>query len=316
MQKKNWFARGLVILLILFVATIIVISFFFSESKFLITSPIICLVAILVVLALSEIFDNFNVGNLLSLKKEHKKVEHELQKSEQENSELRAQLTNIVTNLNSNSNTTIFGQLPDFMERTFGIKKAQDDEVQKKKQEEDAHFSQINSENTQQVKSDYATRRRVISKIEDLVLKHYCSKQDINISDVYKEIKFSEGFIDNDPIMERNIIFDAYYKAPWQEELFIEICYNFYSLAMLDRFYHLLSKVYHYRNAKKLQAKLVLLIPAVSEAKSNELFYGTRGITKERFCEYFAPAIKNNLLEIIEVDISDIEIEEIKKQIS
>lgn len=255
MQKKNWFARGLVILLIFFIATIVVISFFFSESKFVITSPIICLVAILVVLALSEIFDNFNVGNFLSLKKEHKKVEHELQKSEQENRELRAQFTNIVTNLNSNSNTTIFGQLPDFMERTFGIKKAQDDEVQKKKQEEDVHFSQIDSVNTQQAKSDYATRRRIISKIEDLVLKHYCSKQDINILDVYKEIKFSEGFIDNDPIMERNIIFDAYYKAPWQEELFIEICYNFYSPAMLDRFYHLLSKVYHYRNAKKLQAK-------------------------------------------------------------
>ncbi len=115
MQKKNWFARGLVILLIFFIATIVVISFFFSESKFVITSPIICLVAILVVLALSEIFDNFNVGNFLSLKKEHKKVEHELQKSEQENRELRAQFTNIVTNLNSNSNTTIFGQLPDFM---------------------------------------------------------------------------------------------------------------------------------------------------------------------------------------------------------
>lgn len=61
---------------------------------------------------------------------------------------------------------------------------------------------------------------------------------------------------------------------------------------------------------------MVLLIPAVSEAKSNELFNSTRGITKERFCEYFAPAIKNNLLEIIEVDISDTEIEEIKKQVS
>ena len=84
---------------------------------------------------------------------------------------------------------------------------------------------------------------------------------------------------------------------------------------MLDRFYHLLSKVYYYRTAKKLQAKLVLIIPAISEEKSNELSYRMRGITKERFCEYFAPAIKNNLLELVEVNISDVEIDKIKKQV-
>ena len=316
MQKKNWFVRSLVVLLILFVALIIVTSFFFSENKLIITAPIICLVAILVVLALAEIFDNFSIGNFLSLKKEHKKVEYDLKKSEQENRELRLQLTNIVANINSNNNTAIFGQFPGLMDRILGVEKAQADEVQKKKQEEETvHISENKESNTQQQRLDFTVRRKINAKIEDYILSEYCVKNDINPSDVFREMKFSEGFIDNDPIMERNMIFDAYYKAPWKEEVFIEICHYYNSPSMLDRFYHLLSKIYHYRTAKKLQAKLVLLVPIVSEKKADELSYGMRGMPKERFCGYFAPAIKNNLLELIEIEVSDDEIEKIKKQV-
>ena len=73
--------------------------------------------------------------------------------------------------------------------------------------------------------------------------------------------------------------------------------------------------IYHYRVAKKLQAKLVLLTPSISEEKSNELSFNMRGVTKERFCKYFAPAMKNNLLEFVEIQISDEEIENIKNQV-
>lgn len=316
MQKKNWFVRSLVILLILFVALIIVTSFFFSENKLIITAPIICLVAILVVLALAEIFDNFSIGNFLSLKKEHKKVECELEKSEQENRELRLQLTNIISNINSNHNTTILGPIPQLMDQILRVEKAPADEVQKKKQEEEAvHNSENNEGTTQQARVGIGTRMRIRSKLEELALSKYCATYDIKPTDVFREMKFSEGFIDNDPIMERNVIFDAYYKAPWQEEIFIEICHYYNSPSMLDRFYHLLSKVYYYRTAKKLQAKLVLLAPSISEEKSDELSFNMRGITKERFCEYFSPAIKNNLLELIEIQISDEEIENIKNQV-
>lgn len=314
MQKKNWFVRVFVILLILFVASIIVTSFFFSENKFIITAPIICLVTILVILALAEIFDNFSIGNFLSLKKEYKRVEHDLIKTEQDNRELRLQLTNIVASINSNHNTTILGGDAKLMERILRVEKAPEEEVQKKKQEEE-HISASSEENNSYTRIDFGMRRHVFSKIEDFALSEYCKKYDIISSDVLREMKFSEGFVDYDPIMERNVIFDAYYKAPWQEEIFIEICNYYLSPTMLDRFYHLLSKVYYYRTAKKLQAKLVLIIPAISEEKSNELSYRMRGITKERFCEYFAPAIKNNLLELVEVNISDVEIDKIKKQV-
>lgn len=87
MQKKNWFVRVLVILLILFIASIIVISYFFSINKFIITGQIICLICILVVLALAEIFDNFSIGNIITLNRQYKNKEKELERSEKENRE-------------------------------------------------------------------------------------------------------------------------------------------------------------------------------------------------------------------------------------
>ncbi len=315
MEKKNWFVRILVILLILFVAAIILASFFFSEKRLLITAPIIFLIAILVILSLAEIFDNFSIGNFLSLQKEHRKVESELRKIENENRELRLQLTNIISNVNSNHNTTIYGQIPEHMGRILGVEKAKEEEVQKKKQEEETvHSTQSSEINSKQPKIDFVTRRRIFNKLEEVLLIKYCEKYDINIKDVSKEMKFSEGFIDTDPIMEKNVIFDAYYKAPWQEELFIEICYYLGSISMLERFYHLLSKVYHYRVTKKLQAKLVLVVPSLSEKMEKELSYNTYGLTKERFCKYFSPAIRNNLLDFMEIEISDEEVEKIKQQ--
>ncbi len=305
-ENKNLFTRGLVVILILFVVAVIVSAFWFSSEKLVISAPIVVLICILVVLALAETFDNFNIGNILSLKREQEKTEKELRYTEQENRELRSQLTSIVSNINSNHNTTIFGNTSDLL-RALDVEKAEKEEIERKKQEE--HSSQQVETIDQHKPTNYAIRRQALEKMEEFLLSQFCSKYDIEPKEVFREMKFSTGFVDSDPIMERNVIFDAYYKAPWQEELFIEICFRYNSPAMLDRFYHLLSKVYHYRSVKKLQAKLVLIIPKMSEKMSEELGYTTRGLSKERFCEYFAPALKNNLLEIIEIQIDDVELE-------
>ena len=135
MQKKNWFVRIMVILLILFVTAIIFVSFVFSENRFVITAPIIFLVSILVVLSLAEIFDNFNIGNIVSLKKENKKVENELEITRQENKELRLHLTNVVTSISSNQNTTILGTIPGLSIQNLTMEKANKNEVEAEKKE-------------------------------------------------------------------------------------------------------------------------------------------------------------------------------------
>lgn len=315
MQKKNWFVRVLVILLILFIASIIVISYFFSINKFIITGQIICLICILVVLALAEIFDNFSIGNIITLNRQYKNKEKELERSEKENRELRLQLTNVFSNINANHNTNIFGSSSESLSRLLSVEKAEPEEVEKKIEEEvKEHTPEKHDENEVQTKMDFISRRRVFQGIENLLLARYFEKNNIKQEQICTQIKFSEGFVDTDPIMERNVIFDAYYKEPWDEEVFVEMCMS-NSLPMLDRFYLLLSKVYHYRTVKKLQAKLVLIIPAISEKNVVDLSLRGLGANKERFFKYFAPAIKNNLLKIVELEVSDADIEKIKKEI-
>lgn len=315
MQKKNWFVRVLVILLILFIASIIVISYFFSINKFIITGQIICLICILVVLALAEIFDNFSIGNIIMLNRQYKNKEKELERSEKENRELRLQLTNVFSNINANHNTNIFGSSSESLSRLLSVEKAEPEEIEKKIEEEvKEHTHEKHDENEVQTKMDFISRRRVFQGIENLLLARYFEKNNIKQEQICTQIKFSEGFVDTDPIMERNVIFDAYYKEPWDEEVFVEMCMS-NSLPMLDRFYLLLSKVYHYRTVKKLQAKLVLIIPAISEKNVVDLSLRGLGANKERLFKYFAPAIKNNLLKIEELEVSDADIEKIKKEI-
>ncbi len=315
MQKKNWFVRVLVILLILFIASIIVISYFFSINKFIITGQIICLICILVVLALAEIFDNFSIGNIITLNRQYKNKEKELERSEKENRELRLQLTNVFSNINANHNTNIFGSSSESLSRLLSVEKAEPEEIEKKIEEEvKEHTPEKHDENEVQTKMDFISRRRVFQGIENLLLARYFEKNNIKQEQICTQIKFSEGFVDTDPIMERNVIFDAYYKEPWDEEVFVEMCMS-NSLPMLDRFYLLLSKVYHYRTVKKLQAKLVLIIPAISEKNVVDLSLRGLGANKERLFKYFAPAIKNNLLKIEELEVSDADIEKIKKEI-
>lgn len=316
MQKKNWFVRVLVILLILFIASIIVTSYCFSNNRFIITGQIICLICILVILALAEIFDNFSIGNLITLNRQYKNKEKELERSEKENRELRLQLTNVFSNVNANHNTNIFGSSPELLSRLLGIEKAEPEEVEKKIEEEvKEHTPEKQDQNEAQTKMDYISRRRVFQGVENLLLTRYFEKNNIKQEQICRQIKFSEGFVDTDPIMERNVIFDAYYKEPWDEEVFVEMCMSYSSPSMLDRFYHLLSKVYHYRTVKKLSAKLVLIIPVMSEQAGLALLPASHVMSKERFLKYFGPAIKNNLLEIVELDVSDADIEKIKKEI-
>lgn len=217
MQKKNWFVRVLVILLILFIASIIIISYFFSINKFIITGQIICLICILVVLALAEIFDNFSIGNIITLNRQYKNKEKELERSEKENRELRLQLTNVFSNINANHNTNIFGSSSESLSRLLSVEKAEPEEVEKKIEEEvKEHTPEKHDENEVQTKMDFISRRRVFQGIENLLLARYFEKNNIKQEQICTQIKFSEGFVDTDPIMERNVIFDAYYKEPWE----------------------------------------------------------------------------------------------------
>lgn len=307
-KKTNWFSRVLIIILIIFIAALVVGSFILGEPKFSLTNEIILSILLLIILALSEVFDNFSIGNLITAKKEKHEKEVELKEAKTENKELRTQLISIVSNSITNRNMNIFGLSKDDWVQMAGVEQAESTAVEEKKEE---NFSADNKS----FADDAKKRRRMLPKIEKLTLDRFCTEHKIPILSVVKEVKFSDEFIGIDPIMDRNVIFDAYYKSV-QEELFIEIKINFTPASInMYNLYYLLSKIYYYRKANQLHAKMVLIVPELPESYWKDRWFP--GISKviSNLQETFAPAIKNNLLEIVTIEITQSDLDMINKEI-
>lgn len=204
----------------------------------------------------------------------------------------------------------IFGLSKDDVVQIAGVEQAESTAVEEKKEEDLATDNKSSSD-------DIKKRRRMLPKIEKLVLERFCADHKIPTLSVVREVKFSNEFIGIDPIMDRNAIFDAYYKSV-QEELFIEIKINFTPLSMnmyMYNLYYLLSKVYYYRKANQLHAKVALIVPNFPKSywKNQENHYASKIIPN--FKETFAPAIKNNLLEIIQIEITQKDLNLINKEL-
>jgi len=88
----------------------ITFNFYFTEPRGVINSSAITLVLILVVLVLSESFDNFSVGKLVSISREAKKKGTEVKELEQKNSSLLNQLLTISnTQTQQQNHTNVYG---------------------------------------------------------------------------------------------------------------------------------------------------------------------------------------------------------------
>ena len=135
-----------------------------------------------------------------------------------------------------------------------------------------------------------------------------------------KEIKITGALAKSDPIINRDSVFEAYIKRTF-DELFIE------SVGIVDphivydnRFYFQISRVYHYSHYNNVKAKMVLLLPIYQEkyVKNNPELFRNRDpkIWVRRIKEIYSPAIENGLLEIIEINISEDDLESIISQLT
>ena len=337
-KKSNKFTRTLVILLIVFIAALVFLS---SRpcQRFTLTGESVILVVLLVILALSEVFDRFQLGNLLTLEQEKKAKEERLREVSAENQQLRAQLTTIVSSSVANHNTAIFGMpSKEQLLSLIGTEPAEPDEVDEKERTElasnapapetpepaaapasEAPVAASTSEAQNHRRTEVVNRRRMQSRIETLCLDRYSEMLQVSKYSIARATKFSDAFVNIDPIMEQNIIFDGYYRSPLGEQ-FIEVSTSFRMMSMdMLRLYHMLSKVYYYRNATQQQAKLVLLTVQLPESYSPGYASDSPGeATARRLAalqKTFAPAIRNQLLEIVPIEITDDDITRIRKEV-
>ncbi|MGN5096099.1 hypothetical protein [Aeromonas sp. 61P] len=71
-NKVNVFVRVLIVGLIGFIIWLVTYSFIFVEPKGTISTGITTLIVLLIVIALSESFDNFSVGKIFTMSREIK----------------------------------------------------------------------------------------------------------------------------------------------------------------------------------------------------------------------------------------------------
>ena len=99
-MEKNKNNKILIIILIIFIIGLILMNFILSEPKYEITIEIIICLCLLVILSLSEMFDNLSIPKIISLSKNIKEVKRENDNLKETNIRLIEQITSIK---NSNS---------------------------------------------------------------------------------------------------------------------------------------------------------------------------------------------------------------------
>lgn len=290
-------------------------SFINGVPPYTISDGMIYIFLIIVVLFISESFETFSIGNLIALKREVKEKNKEVTKLNTENRELRNQILSVVsTSLNNrNQNTAVFG-LDASLAQMFRVESATEKESENI-EEEILNSKEVTNSRERQSHSD---RSKLLRETEAYTLTKLIERLDVKSYTFQKDVKFSEQFIGIDPIMDRNIVFDAYIKRPL-DEVFIEVRHNLLNIMMDFKLYYMISKIYHYSKANQTQAKMILAIPKLPQTYHEEYFgssmmYRNPEKNLERLNEYFLPAIKSGLLEIIEIDITEDEFKVIEKE--
>lgn len=290
-KRTNYFARVLILVLSFFIAGIIIYNLFFASQKGQINSNIVALIAILVVVVLSESFDNFSVGQFLSLSREKKEKDTELKRVASENIELRSQLIKVVTSVNQNQSTWNLIGASDGLIKSIVVGKASLDEVQEKELQKAERQEDVERPSVRRTSQTYS-----LNKMEEFAINDFV-KKNLDGYSVLRDAKLIPTFQGIDPISDIQPIFDGYINTG-QEEIFIEVLRNNrHAFMRRDRYYLMLTKLYLYRSIKKNNAYLVLIKVNLPEDK-DDIFRGSKVENQ------FEPAMSNGLLRIVEINVS------------
>ena len=303
-KKSNYFVRCLIVCLTAFIVWIVSYSLLSPDSKGAISAGMITLVILLVVIVLSESFDQFNVGKLLSLSREVNKKEQSINRLSNENTDLRKELVNVVTSINQNqSSTNIIGVSSEEIAKAIGVEKATQDEIEEKRTEE-------NEERAEPVRP----LRKIINhnKLEEIAFTKFLPTRNLTDFNLIKEAKLVTQFSGIDAISNTQPIYDGYINTG-EREIFIEIKIGRINAMMLrDRIYVMLNKIYLYNKIKKANAHLNLILVDVDGENDDR---NRVQKNSDRLKEFFEPSILRGLLKIVPISLTEEEIEQIYEQV-
>jgi len=303
-DKPNWFVRMSLIIFLLYLGALLSVSFIKSNPPYIISPTSITVLLIITVLVLSEAFQNLSIGTLLSLSRRVEEKKAENKELKDENRDLRESVVKIATSVSQSQVTANVSGIPmDWLGKMLGVTPARGTDIEEKQIEEVAkEAAQVAAQtSTEIVPEEQEVNRpkkppfyKIRPILEEDAITRYLEKYQFPLNIVTREVQFTPVFRGLDPIMERRIVFDGYLKTP-QSELFLEVNSIDFSPFFFDRLYVMLSKIMHYRDAKKIEAQLVLILtefPSELELRRSDY----RGM--ERLMRDFQPAFANGLLKV------------------
>lgn len=296
--KSNWFVRVLIVAFCGFLGTLVVYRFFYVDPKAEISAGLLVILAFILVLVLSELFDNFSIGQLVTVSRELKRKEDEATLLKEENSELRGHIVAISTNISQKQTSTNIVGLPTNLADMLTVRKAAPEEIEKKNIEEQP------APPTTADTPARPERSFDRSKAEDLAISKFVAVNNLQAFNVIRDAKLSTQFSGIDPITDTTPIFDGYLNTS-DSEVFVEVRpSSFTSLMFRDRLYVMLTKLHHYKTIKKANVYLALLLMDQPEYSSRPA-----SVYLDRLQREFGPAIASGLLRIHQTEFSAEEVQ-------
>lgn len=306
-QKPNNFVRALIVGLVLALCTLGFFNFFWREPQFEISAGLLALLALVILLSLSEVFDNLAFGSILSLRRKVSEEKASKEALRDDNRELRSQLVTLVSNIQQSQVNNTFNAPPEAWAKLLGVVPATEPEVKEEPEPEVPAPAVAQTDTAPDLRQSSRQRYDRLRIAESIAIRRYLDSMQVPQSERLLNAEFSSSFQGIDPVMDRRIIFDAYVKADSHERFIETVRARSPSSIYADRLYVMLTKIWLYRQAKKVQAELILLIVDAEEEVGDE-----RSSSSRRFIEYFQPAIANDLLRIesIKVTAEEIDLEQ------
>jgi hypothetical protein len=301
----NYFVRTLIVILGLLIASLIISRFYIFEPKGEISNGIIILIGLLIMLFLSEIFDSFSLGQFLTLKRTILEKNEKISELKDSNDKL---LNIVISNNNLSQKSTmtnVTGISPEeFAKTIISVIKA-DKETTDKEETRKEKIAEIVVDEEEKNEPQQAPRKRInLPKLEEFVLAKFIDNKDLRKHSFIEDAQILMPQKEIDPISHFNPIFDGYVETE-NYEMFIEIkLRNSPLIIFRERLYVMLAKLFYYRQAKKTNAYLNLIL--VDRPIENERTFSNN---ETKMIAEFEPAIRMGLLKIEYIQLSEEEMD-------
>ena len=294
-------------MLISFIGGLVAIDFFQTKAEPSLSPEILVGLAVLVVVVLSRSFDKLAVGKLLTLERQVKTESSKRHQAEARSDELVRNFVNLSANLslaNSNSLNVNVSQ------GGKAVTSASEEEIEEAVSIE-AEAESDATDGLKRVKRTAAMRMGM----DHIAIDKFAISRSLNVDAIKREVRFSKRFQSLDPIMERPVLFDGYIQRG-DTELFLEaIAPRTHVFPFLDALYIRLAKLYFYRQVRKSDARLVLVIyempeelnPKFTTSNGNTPSSAAKSDNLREFRRRFQAAIDSGLLELVSVEIEDVD---------